>query len=78
MGNSKAYAVLRTDDASTAYTQARRLCALLEQEDEVWLTAELRTAGEVRRMTALLPSVTFEHAETRTDPVTGVPGSIST
>ncbi|MFI2720560.1 hypothetical protein ACH5AI_30195 [Streptomyces collinus] len=71
MGNSKAYPVLRTDDASTAYTQARRLCALLEQEDEVWLTAELRTAGEVRRMAALLPGVTFEHSETRTDPVTG-------
>ncbi|MFJ7290321.1 hypothetical protein [Streptomyces collinus] len=71
MGNSTAYPVLRTDDASTAYTQARRLCALLEQEDEVWLTAELRTAGEVRRMAALLPGGTFDHARTRRDPVTG-------
>jgi hypothetical protein len=71
MGNSTAYPVLRTDDASTAYAQARRLCALLEQEDEVWLTAELRTAGEVRRMAAFLAGVTFEHPETCTDPVTG-------
>ncbi|MEU0167626.1 hypothetical protein ABZ214_19490 [Streptomyces iakyrus] len=71
MGNSKAYPVLRTDDANTAYTQARRLCALLEREDEVWLTAELRTAGEVRRMAALLPGGTFEHTRTRTDPETG-------
>ncbi|MER5832065.1 hypothetical protein ABT116_14775 [Streptomyces sp. NPDC002130] len=71
MGNSKAYPVLRTDDARLAYTQARRLCALLEREEEVWLTAELRTAGEVRRMAALLPGGTFQHFRTRTDPVTG-------
>ncbi|WP_234352972.1 hypothetical protein [Streptomyces sp. NRRL B-1140] len=54
-----------------AYTQARRLCALLEREDEVWLTAELRTAGEVRRMAALLPRGAFERVPARTDPVTG-------
>ncbi|MFF5521650.1 hypothetical protein [Streptomyces coeruleorubidus] len=59
------------DDASTAYTQARRLCALLEQEDAVWLTAELPTAADVRRMAALLPGVTFGHPETCTDPETG-------
>ncbi|MFJ7188761.1 hypothetical protein [Streptomyces bacillaris] len=69
MGNSRAYPVFRTTDASAAYAQAERLCALLEaRDDEVGLFAELGTVAEVRRMAAVLPSATFEYAEARTGP----------
>ncbi|RZB14626.1 hypothetical protein StrepF001_37390 [Streptomyces sp. F001] len=72
MGNSRAYPVFRTSDAALAFTQAKRLCALLEhQEDEVWLGAELHTAADARRMAAVVPGASFDHLESRTDPVTG-------
>lgn len=46
MGNSTAYPVLQTTDATMAYAQAKRLYALLAQcDDEVGLFAELRTVG---------------------------------
>ncbi|MEU4091835.1 hypothetical protein [Streptomyces sp. NPDC026673] len=62
MGNSKAYPVLRTNDATVAYTQAKRLCVLLAQhDDEVGLYAELRTVADVRRMAAALPEAILEY-----------------
>jgi hypothetical protein len=72
MGNSRAYPVLRTTDAATAYAQAKILCGLLEhREDKVGLFAELRTPEEVRRMAAVLPGATLDHVDVRTDPATG-------
>ncbi|MFE2291845.1 hypothetical protein [Streptomyces sp. NPDC059452] len=69
MGNSRAYPVFRTTDASSAYARAERLCALLAtREEEVKLFAELRTVAEVRRMAGLLPRAVFEYGEERTGP----------
>ncbi|MFJ1589396.1 hypothetical protein ACIOD0_03960 [Kitasatospora albolonga] len=69
MGNSRAYPVFRTTDASLAYAQAERLCSLLATRDEeVKLFAELRTVTEVRRMAEILPRPVFEYAEERTGP----------
>ncbi|MFF7966897.1 hypothetical protein ACFZC3_16200 [Streptomyces sp. NPDC007903] len=57
MGNSMAYPVVRTTDESAAYAQALRLCALPARRDaEVWLSAELRTVADVRKMAANLPA----------------------
>ncbi|WP_418957573.1 hypothetical protein [Streptomyces tritici] len=68
MGNSKAYAVFQSTDAATAYTQAKRLCALLaERDDEVGLFAELHTVADVRCMAAVLPEANFDYVDTRTD-----------
>ncbi|WP_260695875.1 hypothetical protein [Streptomyces sp. IB201691-2A2] len=81
MGNSRAYPVFRTADASAAYTQAKRLCALLaECDDEVGLFAELRTVADVQQMAAVLPEANFDYAHTRTGPARRVrtPGSPST
>jgi hypothetical protein len=72
MGNSRAYPVLRTADATEAYRQAVRLCALLEHvEDEIWLFAETRTPQEARRMAEAVPGARFDYVDTRTDPATG-------
>lgn len=69
MGNSRAYPVFQTADASAAYTQAKRLCALLaECDDEVGLFAELRTVADVQQMAAVLPEANFDYAHTRTGP----------
>lgn len=69
MGNSTAYPVFRTTDATTAYRQAERLCALLvERADEVWLTAESRTVEDVRRIAAVLPGANFDYSGMRTGP----------
>ncbi|TGN79187.1 hypothetical protein E5083_05920 [Streptomyces bauhiniae] len=68
MGNSKAYPVFRTTDRPTAYAQAMRLCALLAmQDDEVYLTADLLTVADVRRMAAVLPGTRIG-VKVRTDP----------
>ncbi|MEV4972111.1 hypothetical protein [Streptomyces scopuliridis] len=70
MGNSRAYPVFRTTDASAAYTQAMRLCALLvECDDEVGLFAELRTVADVRQMAAVLPEANFDSVGMRTGSV---------
>ncbi|MFF3212523.1 hypothetical protein ACFYYB_17865 [Streptomyces sp. NPDC002886] len=67
MGNSRAYPVFRTTDATAAYTQAMRLCALLaECEDEVGLMAELETVEDLRKMAAVLPGATFHYVGVRT------------
>lgn len=72
MGNSRAYPVLRTTDASEAYRQAKRLCGLLEHvDDEVRLFAEMRTPRDARRMAETVPGAPFEYVDTRTDPETG-------
>lgn len=72
MGNSKAYPVLRTTDAATAYAQAKRLVGLLEQiADEVWLMAELHTVADVRRMARALPQGPYDYLNARKDPTTG-------
>lgn len=73
MGDSRAYPVFRTTDATVAYTQAQRLRGLLElREGKAGLFAELRTVRDVRRMAALLPQARFDYKEgARTDPVTG-------
>ncbi|MFI9583481.1 hypothetical protein ACIHCQ_16885 [Streptomyces sp. NPDC052236] len=64
MGNSRAYPVFQTTDASAAYTQAKRLCALLtECDDEVRVFAELRTIADVQQMAAVLPEATFDCAD---------------
>ncbi|MFJ3664556.1 hypothetical protein ACIPPM_29340 [Streptomyces sp. NPDC090119] len=66
MGNSRAYPVFRTTDKSAAYAQAARLCALLaRRDDEVWLSADLRTVADVRRMAAGLPDAEI-HVPVRT------------
>lgn len=71
MGNSRAYPVFRTSDAALAFTQAERLCALLEhREDEVWLGADVHTAAEARRMAAIVPGAAFNYLQSRKDPVT--------
>ncbi|MCX5338658.1 hypothetical protein [Streptomyces atratus] len=67
MGNSRAYPVYQTTDASVAYAQAKRLCALpAECDDEVGLFAELRTVTDVRQMAAVLPEANFNDADMRT------------
>ena len=72
MGNSRAYPILRTPDATLAYAQAKRLVAQLENcEAEVWLMAELHTVEEVRRMAKVLPQGPYDYATTRKDPTTG-------
>uniref|UniRef100_A0AAU2JSC6 Uncharacterized protein n=1 Tax=Streptomyces sp. NBC_00049 TaxID=2903617 RepID=A0AAU2JSC6_9ACTN len=72
MGNSRAYPVLRTTDAATAYAQAKPLRALLgEPAPEVGLYAELQTARDVRRIAEVLPGAVFDYVEIRKDPVTG-------
>ncbi|CAL9630950.1 hypothetical protein SUDANB120_06097 [Streptomyces sp. enrichment culture] len=69
MGNSVAYPVLRTTDAAEAYTQAKRLCALMaERDDETGLFAELRTVADVRKIAEVLPEAGFEYPELRTGP----------
>ncbi|MFI8372108.1 hypothetical protein [Streptomyces sp. NPDC085466] len=69
MGNSRAYPVFRTTDATVAYRRAERLRALLaECEDEAELYAELRTVEDVRRMVAVLPEATFDYLDMRTGP----------
>lgn len=69
MGNSKAYPVLRTTDATMAYTQATRLCELMaERDDEVGLGAELQTVADVRHMAEVLPAANFDYLEMRTGP----------
>ncbi|MER7764164.1 hypothetical protein [Streptomyces sp. NPDC097619] len=69
MGNSTAYAVFRTGDAATAYAKARQLCALLSYpEDFIWVSAELLTVEDVRRMAAVLPEARFGHMGIRTGP----------
>lgn len=69
MGNSKAYPVLQTTDATVAYAQAKRLCELLtECDSEVELFAELRAIADVRQMAAVLPEASFEYSERRTGP----------
>ncbi|MEU5150929.1 hypothetical protein AB0G42_27605 [Streptomyces yangpuensis] len=74
MGTSVAYPVLRTTDPAEAYAKARHLCGLLATRyAQVYVGAELRTVADVRRMAALLPDAIFDHAEIRTDPVTGEP-----
>ncbi len=72
VGSSRAYPVFRTTDAAEAYGQAKRPCALLAHvNDRIRLFAETRTPREVRRMTDLVPGVSFDSVETRKDPVTG-------
>jgi len=72
MGNSRAYPILRTTDATTAYTQARRLVELLEETvDKVWLMAELHTVAEVRRMAEVLPQGPYDYLHARRDQATG-------
>ncbi|WP_328891940.1 hypothetical protein [Streptomyces sp. NBC_00316] len=69
MGNSRAYPIFQTTDASAAYAQAKRLCALLaECDDEVGLFAELRTVTDVRQMAAVVPEAIFNYADMRTGP----------
>ncbi|MFD0343238.1 hypothetical protein ACFVH0_31925 [Streptomyces sp. NPDC127117] len=69
MGNSKAYPVLRTTDVTMAYTQAKRLCALLaERDDEVGLFAELQTVADLRQLAGVLPEAKFDYVEVRTGP----------
>ncbi|MGW6565633.1 hypothetical protein [Streptomyces sp. NPDC054975] len=69
MGNSMAYPVLRTTGATTAYTQAKRLCTLLaERDEEVGLFAELRTVADLRAMASILPKANFDYEERRTGP----------
>ncbi|MFJ4844924.1 MULTISPECIES: hypothetical protein [unclassified Streptomyces] len=69
MGNSAAYPVLRTTDATAAFAQASRLRALLaECEDEVGLFAQLRTVADLRRMAAVLPEAAFEYTGKRSGP----------
>ncbi|MEU2430722.1 hypothetical protein ABZ611_14640 [Streptomyces sp. NPDC007861] len=71
MGNSRAYPVHRTTDAAEAYVQAKRLCALLERlDDEMYLSADLRTADEVRRMATVLPRGDYSPVAPLRDPVT--------
>ncbi|MGF0175900.1 hypothetical protein ACQF36_37140 [Streptomyces sp. Marseille-Q5077] len=53
-----------------AYTQSKRLCALLaEREDDVWLFAELLTVADVRHMAQILPEAEFDYADVRTGPM---------
>ncbi|MFE7093219.1 hypothetical protein [Streptomyces erythrochromogenes] len=69
MGNSTAYAVFRTGDAATAYAKARELCALLSYpEDLIWVSVELLTVEDVRRMAAVLPEARFGYLGIRTGP----------
>ncbi|MFE9565890.1 hypothetical protein ACFYM0_32805 [Streptomyces sp. NPDC006487] len=69
MGDSTAYAVYRTTDASLAYTQAMHLRSLMtECEPKAGLYAELRTVKDVRQMVAVLPDGRFDFADMRTDP----------
>ncbi|MFZ3494719.1 hypothetical protein ACODT5_16110 [Streptomyces sp. 5.8] len=69
MGDSMAYAVYRTTDAATAYTQAQQLRSLMtEREEKTGLFAELRTVEDVRRMVAVLPDGRFDFADMRTGP----------
>lgn len=71
MGESVAYPVHRTTDPAEAYARARRLCGLLARRyEQVWVGAELRTVADLRRMAALLPDVTYDYADVRTDPET--------
>ncbi|MFF3288780.1 hypothetical protein [Streptomyces sp. NPDC003023] len=69
MGNSTAYPVLETTDATVAYTQAKRLYALLaKHDDKVGLFAELRTVADLRQMTSILPEANLDYTEMRTGP----------
>ncbi|MFE1905214.1 hypothetical protein ACFW96_16355 [Streptomyces gardneri] len=69
MGNSRAYAVFRTTDATEAYARAVQLRAQLAECDaEADLYAELRTVEDVRRMVAVLPEARYEYLEIRTGP----------
>lgn len=72
MGHSRAYAVFRTTDAREAYARAGRLVGLLARvEAEMYVETVVRTVAEARRMVALLPGATVDHAETAFDPDTG-------
>ncbi|MFH8728763.1 hypothetical protein [Streptomyces termitum] len=72
MGNSRAYAVHRTEDALEAYARARTLVALLATTDDtVHVDAEVRTVAEFRAVAALLPGASVDHPEVRRDPATG-------
>ncbi|MGV9688138.1 hypothetical protein ACWDUX_03345 [Streptomyces sp. NPDC003444] len=69
MGNSRAYAVFRTTDATTAYARAERLRGLLEErDDEVGLFAELETVAELRGMAEVLPGARYDYVNRRTGP----------
>ncbi|MGW7327619.1 hypothetical protein ACWGIU_03135 [Streptomyces sp. NPDC054840] len=69
MGNSRAYPVFQTTDATMAYTQAKHLRTLMaECEGKAGLYAELRTVEDVRRMVALLPEANFDYLDMRTGP----------
>ncbi|MDQ0844051.1 hypothetical protein QFZ68_003731 [Streptomyces sp. V1I6] len=64
MGNSTAYPVLQTTDATMAYTQATRLYTLLaKHDDEVGLFAELRTVADLRQMTSILPEANLDYRD---------------
>ncbi|MFG3008995.1 hypothetical protein ACGFZB_00765 [Streptomyces cinerochromogenes] len=72
MGNSVAYPVFRTADKAEAYRRAELLSRLLTRRHaEVWLTADLETVEDVRRMAAAVPGARYEYVEIRTDPDTG-------
>ncbi|MER8046019.1 hypothetical protein [Streptomyces sp. NPDC094032] len=69
MGNSRAYAVFQTTDATMAYRHAKRLRTLMaECEAETSLYAELLTVEDVRRMAAVLPGANFDYTDMRTGP----------
>ncbi|MFF4102864.1 hypothetical protein [Streptomyces sp. NPDC001903] len=69
MGNSTAYPVFRTTDATLAYTQAKHLSTLMaECEGTVGLYSELRTVEDARRMVVVLPGANFDYLDMRTGP----------
>ncbi len=69
MGNSRAYPVFQTTDATMAYTRAKHLRTLMaECEGKAGLYAELRTVEDVRQMVAVLPEANFDYLDMRTGP----------
>ncbi|MFJ8588895.1 hypothetical protein ACIRD2_30160 [Streptomyces sp. NPDC093595] len=60
MGDSRAYPLFRSASAAESLALARRLCSLMERRDSVVeLSAELRTAEDVRRVVGVLPRAVY-------------------